>query len=68
MNRITKKVNEIIMLKNILDLEGTQEITASEQKKIIGINVMETVLKCDSSSYMASLVNEDCADYYSEMN
>ncbi|WP_281231059.1 hypothetical protein [Flavobacterium gelatinilyticum] len=56
------------MLKNILDLEGTQEITASEQKKIIGINVMETVLKCDSSSYMASLVNEDCADYYSEMN
>jgi hypothetical protein len=30
--------NEIIMLKNILNLEGAQEISASEQKTIVGGN------------------------------
>ncbi|WP_157848772.1 hypothetical protein [Flavobacterium sp. Root901] len=49
------------MLKNILNLEGTQEISASEQKTIIGMT--ETASKCDANSIISY---EDCADLFLE--
>ncbi|MFH6962389.1 hypothetical protein ACHRVK_06905 [Flavobacterium plurextorum] len=53
------------MLKNILNLEGSQEITASEQKTIIGTNVKEATSKCDTWYSRSGLTFEDCAEYYS---
>lgn len=49
------------MIKNILNLEGSQEITASEQKTIVGSYAKETASKCDTWEYVAS---EDCTDYF----
>lgn len=46
------------MLKNILNLEGSQELTASEQKMIIASNVKETSSRCDTWNN-----NEDCPSY-----
>lgn len=53
------------MLKNILNLEGTQEISVSEQKTIIGAVGNEVVSKCDANSIIAY---DDCTDYFSELN
>ncbi|WP_291151215.1 hypothetical protein [Flavobacterium sp. UBA7680] len=53
------------MLKNILNLEGTQEISASEQKTIIDIFSKEVSSKCDANSIIAY---DDCTDYFSELN
>ncbi|MCD9573671.1 hypothetical protein [Flavobacterium soyae] len=54
------------MLKNILNLEGTQEISASEQKTIVGIIAgKETVSKCDANSIISY---DDCTDFFSELN
>lgn len=44
------------MLKNILNLEGTQELTANEQKMIIASNVKEASPRCE-----AWINDEDCA-------
>ena len=44
------------MLKNILNLEGTQELTANEQKMIIASNVTETSSRCEAWNN-----DEDCA-------
>lgn len=44
------------MLKNILNLEGTQELTANEQKTIIASNVKEASPRCE-----AWINDEDCA-------
>lgn len=52
------------MLKNILSLEGSQEISASEQKTILSANVNEITAKCDSWN---SMIYEDCAEYYPEL-
>ncbi|SHF95954.1 hypothetical protein [Flavobacterium defluvii] len=52
------------MLKNILNLEGTQEISVSEQKTIIGIISIELASKCDANS----IIVEDCTDYFSDLN
>lgn len=52
------------MLKNILNLEGSQEISASEQKMIVGANIKEITAKCDSWN---SMIYEDCAEYYPEL-
>lgn len=46
------------MLKNILNLEGTQELTANEQKMIIANNVKEASPRCD-----AWINEEDCTPY-----
>lgn len=54
------------MLKNILNLEGTQEITPSEQKTIVGINAKETASKCDA--WHSIIAHEDCVEYYAENN
>jgi hypothetical protein len=43
------------MLKNILNLEETQELTANEQKMIIASNLKETASRCDTW-----VNNEDC--------
>jgi len=46
------------MLKNILNLEGTQELTVNEQKMIIANNVKETSPRCDAWTN-----DEDCVSY-----
>ncbi|MBF4464565.1 hypothetical protein [Flavobacterium sp. LC2016-12] len=46
------------MLKNILNLEGTQELTANEQKMIIANNVKEASPRCE-----AWINEEDCTSY-----
>jgi len=51
------------MLKNILNLEGTQELTASEQKKIIASNVKEPSSRCDAWNN-ATITYEDCIEYF----
>ncbi|CAC9973839.1 MULTISPECIES: hypothetical protein [Flavobacterium] len=53
------------MLKNILNLEGTQEISASEQKTIIDIFSKEISSKCDANSI---IVYDDCTEFFSELN
>ncbi|KAF2507706.1 hypothetical protein EYY60_17285 [Flavobacterium zhairuonense] len=53
-----------IMLKNILNLEGTQEITANEQKLILGNYAKENVSKCNAWDYVSSMSYEDCTDYF----
>ncbi|MDR7369550.1 hypothetical protein [Flavobacterium aquidurense] len=51
------------MLKNILNLEGTQELTANEQKKIIASNVKERSSRCDT--WNETLITyEDCTPYF----
>lgn len=62
--RIPQNVKTIVMLKNILSLEGSQEISASEQKTILGTNVNEITSKCDSWN---SMIYEDCTEYYPEL-
>ncbi|WP_029271614.1 hypothetical protein [Flavobacterium sp. KJJ] len=52
------------MLKNILNLEGSQEITASEQKTIVGSYVKETTSRCDAWNYVSIISYEDCSDYF----
>ncbi|WP_035646115.1 MULTISPECIES: hypothetical protein [unclassified Flavobacterium] len=52
------------MLKNILNLEGTQEITASEQKLILGNYAKENVSKCNAWDYVSAMSYEDCTDYF----
>ncbi|MEN2414287.1 hypothetical protein [Flavobacterium mesophilum] len=52
------------MLKNILNLEGTQEITASEQKLIMGNYAKETASKCNAWDYVSAMSYEDCTDYF----
>jgi len=47
-----------LMLKNILNLEGTQELTANEQKMIIANNVKEVSPRCE-----AWISEEDCTSY-----
>jgi hypothetical protein len=47
------------MLKNILNLEGTQELTVNEQKMIIASNVKETASRCDTW-----YSEEDCTSYF----
>jgi hypothetical protein len=54
----------MVMLKNILNLEGSQEISASEQKTILSSNVKEITSKCDSWN---SMIYEDCTEYYPEL-
>ncbi len=57
------------MLKNILNLEGAQEVSASEQKLIMGNYVKETVSRCNAWDYVSSMSYEDCTDYFAlEMN
>ncbi|WP_276378968.1 hypothetical protein [Flavobacterium sp. H4147] len=52
------------MLKYILNLEGSQEISASEQKTIVGTTNVEAS-KCETWNSIISF--EDCADYYPEL-
>lgn len=47
------------MLKNILTLEGSQELTANEQKMIIASNVKETSSRCETWNN-----EEDCTSYF----
>lgn len=47
-----------LMLKNILNLEGTHELTANEQKMIIASNVKEIAPRCDAWTN-----DEDCMSY-----
>lgn len=57
------------MLKNILNLEGTQEITANEQKLIMGNYAKETASRCNAWDYVSAMSYEDCTDYFAlEMN
>ena len=57
------------MLKNILNLEGTQEISASEQKLIMGNYAKESTSKCNAWDYVSAMSYEDCKDYFAlEMN
>ena len=49
------------MLKNILNLEGCQELSANEQKVIIANDMKDAVsLQCD-----AWITEEDCSAYFS---
>lgn len=52
------------MLKNILNLEGTQEITATEQKLILGNYAKEVASKCNAWDYVSAMSYEDCTDYF----
>lgn len=57
------------MLKNILNLEGSQELSASEQKLILGNYAKETASKCNAWDYASAMSYEDCTDYFTlEMN
>lgn len=47
------------MLKNILNIEGTQELSANEQKMIISSNVKVAPSQCETW-----VNNEDCESYF----
>ncbi|SDZ61500.1 hypothetical protein SAMN05444397_110124 [Flavobacterium aquidurense] len=47
------------MLKSILNLEGSQELTVNEQKMIIASNVKETSSRCEAWKN-----EEDCTPYF----
>ena len=51
------------MLKNILNLEGSQELSAHEQKMIIVSNVKETSSRCDAWKN-----EEDCTPFPLEIS
>jgi hypothetical protein len=46
---LNKLIKNIIMLKNILKLEGAQKLSKNEQKNINGGTYIELDLKCWSS-------------------
>lgn len=50
------------MIKNILNLEGSQEITTTEQKMIVGSYAKETASRCDTWDDVI-IADEDCTDY-----
>jgi hypothetical protein len=68
---INQILKTIIMLKNILKLEGAQKLTKGEQKSINGGNVKDNPFQCDQWNSAGITTYVKCRSYltvYPEIN